>query len=442
MFSYNYSCCNCMNCVFSELLFSVLFSCVVSPPGAVEASALPDSGESAPIEQQHCEQEWGSSLRKDTEPTDNEDNQDLTEQHRSRLSEEELRGLESGHMAEPHTEGSTQGLGALGSDTEETKLIKSDPDLDSPHIADPPRIRPLGFECGPSAAGAEPGSPRTQSGPSLVSDHFKTEDDTLESVYTVEQRTQTLVRDILGNLKTEHITDGTCDLGSELPIDGQCYPESAVLRAGLSGGSDSTLRVECQTSYHRQVCPRPPTPHNSSISSSPPPTHPLVQCRKQHGISFSHAGDRIVHQGIHTAERQYCCAQCGKTFSQSANLKVHQRTHTGERPYPCIKCGKSFSQAASLDVHQRTHTGERPFCCAQCGKSFAQAANLNKHQHIHTGERKFCCAQCGKSFSQASNLNTHQRIHTGERPFCCAQCGKSFTRANSLKLHQRTHTGH
>ncbi|XP_066577903.1 zinc finger protein 782 [Amia ocellicauda] len=416
--------------------------------GAVEAGAVPDSGERAPIEQQHWEQEWDSSLRQDTEPTDTEDNQGLTEQHRSRLSEEELKGLE------PHTEGSTQGLGALGSDTAESKftpkIIKTDPDLDSTHTADLSRIQSLGSECGPSAAGAEPGSPRTQSGPSLVSDHIKTEDDTLESVYTMEPKTQTLVRDALGNIKDsacdlwpELPVGGQCDLGPELPEGGQCDPESAALRTGLSGGSDRAVRGESPSSQRRQLRPRPPRPHTSSSSpSSPPP----LQRRKLHrnrqpqdGKSLTHTGVLSRHPPTHTEERPYPCTQCGKRFIQAQHLKVHQRTHTGERPYPCTQCGKRFIQAEHLKVHQRTHTGEKPYCCTLCGKRFISLTEHIRHQRTHTGERPYCCTQCGKSFSQRYFLKSHQCTHTGERPCSCAQCGKSFRDVADLRRHESTH---
>ncbi|XP_066577993.1 uncharacterized protein LOC136767854 [Amia ocellicauda] len=343
--------------------------------GAVEASALPDSGERAPID---CEQEWGSSLRQDTEPTDTEDNMGLTEQHRSRLSEEELRGLESGHMVDPEV--LPQGLRALGS------------------------------ECGPSAAGVKPGSHRTHCGPSLVPDYIKTEDDTLESVYTMAARTQALFRDTLSNLRAENIIENIYNLGPDLSVGGQCDPESAALRMGLSVGSDSAVRGESSLSLFREQQPGP--------SSSHSPPSPLLPDKQQ--------------------GRHYC-SQCGKTYSNFENFKKHQGIHTAMRPYCCVQCGKSFVQAGDLRLHERIHTGERPYCCGQCGKSFVLAGNLKTHQRVHTGEKPYSCPQCGKRFGLAGNLKAHQRIHTGERPYCCPLCGKSFTELGNYKRHEKTH---
>ncbi|XP_066548509.1 zinc finger protein 135 [Amia ocellicauda] len=401
-------------------------------------------------EQQPCEQEWDFSLKQDPEPIVTEGNQGLSEQPKSRQSQEELAGQESGHTAEPYTEGSTQGLGALGSDTAGSevipKFIKIDPEVDFTHNTDLSMIQSLGSECGPSVAGAEPGST------SLVSDHIKTEDNTLECVYTVEPRTQTPFRDSLHNIKTDNIKDracglgpgvpvaGQCDLGPDLPVAGQCAPQSPALRTGLSGGSDSAVSGENPSSQCRRLRPRLPRPPNSSSSTSSPVLrrkphpHRQPQCRK----SFTGASELIRQH--HTGEKPYSCVQCGKSYSHACTLHKHQRTHTGEKPYSCVQCGKSYSHACTLHKHERTHTGERPYCCAQCGKSFCEAAQLNTHQRIHTGERPYRCVLCGKSFSDASNFNRHRRIHTGEKPYCCAQCGKSFGKADHLSRHQRIHT--
>ncbi|XP_066548455.1 uncharacterized protein LOC136714750 [Amia ocellicauda] len=485
--------------------------------GAVEASVLPDSGERAPVEQQSCEQEWDSSLKQDPEPTATEGNQWLSEQSKSRPSEEKLTGQESGHMAEPHTEGSTQGLRALGSDTAGSMVM---PNLinNNPELA---------------------GSTRTQCGPSLVSDHIKTEDETLESVYAVEPRTQTVFRDALSNLKIENIADSACDLGPEipvagqcdlgpelpvagqcdlgpelpvagqcglgpelpvagqcdlgpelpvarqcglgpelpvagqcglgpelpvagqcglgpelpvagqcglgpeLPVAGQCDPQSAALKTGLSGGSDSAVSWESPSSQCRQLRPRLPRLPSSSSSPSSPlrrgkqrPHH-----QPQSGKDFTGPSALIRQHSTHTGVKSFHCAQCGKSFCQAAHLITHQHTHTGERPFCCVQCGKRFSNASNLNKHKRIHTGERPYCCVQCGKSFIYASNLNAHQRSHTGEKPYCCVQCGKSFAYASNFKAHQRSHTGERPYSCVQCGKRFTYASNLNAHQRIHTG-
>ncbi|XP_066577820.1 uncharacterized protein LOC136767751 [Amia ocellicauda] len=343
----------------------------------------------------------------------------------------------------------------------------------------------------------DPVSTRTQCGPNLVSDHIKTEDDTLESVYTVEPKTQTLTGEKLGNLKSDDTTDSACDLGPELPVGGQCDlwlvggqcdPESAVQKVGLSEERDSARRGESTGTQHRQPCPRPPRPHCSSSSpSSPAPLRSgKLRRQPQGGKSLTHIGVLSRHLCSPTQEGSYQCTQCGKRFNQAENLKNHQHTHTGEkthssssspssptplqsgnlchqpqggksltcigvlsrhppshteeRPYQCTDCGKRFFQAEHLKVHQHTHTGERP-CCTQCGKKFILFSEYIRHQRIHTGERPYLCIHCGKRFAQAGTLKVHLRTHTGEKPYCCSQCGRRFGELSSFHKHQRVHTG-
>ncbi|XP_066577979.1 uncharacterized protein LOC136767846 [Amia ocellicauda] len=361
--------------------------------GAVEASALPDSGERAPIEQQPCEQEWGSSLRQDTEPTDTEDKQGLTDQLGIRQSEEKLIGLESGRRAEPQTEDYTQG----------------------------------------QRAGAELVSTRTQCEPTLLLDHIKIEDD------TAVRATQTPFKDALHDIKPEIVIESICNLPTEPPpVDRQLDPQSTAPRTELCGGSDSAVGAESPSSQRRKLRPRPSTSHTppSRHNRKHRDRHSCSQCEK----TFRDFASFKKHACIQTGEKPFCCTQCGKSFTLEGSLKTHQRIHTGEKPYSCKQCGKRFSHSASLSYHQLIHTGKKPYSCNQCGRSFTLAGTLKTHQRIHTGEKPYCCSHCGKSFSQAGNFKSHLRIHTGEKPYCCPTCGKRFSRTGSLHYHQRVHT--
>ncbi|XP_066571087.1 zinc finger protein 32 [Amia ocellicauda] len=296
--------------------------------GSVEASTLPDSGERTPTEQQHCKQEWGSSLRQDTEPTDTEDKQGLTEQSRGRRSEEELSGLESGHREEPKTEGSTPGRQtesiALGTELSEGS------DRAGRGESPSTQCRPL--------------HPRPSSSHTPPSQQIQKH----QGRHCCSQCGKTFGN--IGSLK-EHLC---------------IHPRKGLYFCSQCGKSFSVLG---SLKSHQRI-------H----------TGEKPYCCSQCGKSFSSLGSHTDHQRIHTGEKPYCCAQCGKSFSKLGNLKRHQSIHSGVKPYCCAQCGKCFSVSGNLKSHQRIHTGEKPYCCSQCGKSFSNLGSFTYHKRFHTGE--------------------------------------------------------
>nr|XP_015195201.1 PREDICTED: zinc finger protein 391-like [Lepisosteus oculatus] len=349
-----------------------------------EASALPDAGERAPFEQQHNEEEWGSSLMQETELTAAEGKEKRSEQHTE--SRQSVEDLDSVPMMKIEPE-------KLKEELSEFNLTEQDIE---PQLIDPAELE------------KEP-----------------------QVIHTAEQHTKGHNGENKSQFQYTEQDHSMEHLQNKRPQHDQRMRKNHSRRC-----SDGVDKLPLRHREEQRFC-------QSSISKPYQHLHTgerpfsCSQCVKR----FRDSSALRVHQRIHTGERPFSCSQCGRSFSQSSHLKRHQRIHTGERPFSCSQCGKSFSASSHLKTHQHIHAGERLFTCSQCGKSFRNSSNLRTHQRIHTGERPFSCIQCGKKFIRINHLQTHQRIHTGERPFSCSQCGKSFSDSSTLRAHQRIHTG-
>ncbi|KAJ8283217.1 hypothetical protein COCON_G00020670 [Conger conger] len=363
----------------------------------------------------------GVCLRQDTETTLPE----LTEQHRIRLKEEELSGLES------ETECAAPGLNTLepecvtahsgvsdGHHTH-TSVIKTEADLGSTHTGDLIKTEsPDGTELGyvthlhPDQTEAEDGgyleAEQNRDLQDIKLVHIKSEDMKRES-------SECLVSDLMNTVK------------NGAGVDQKDWIESSQ-HAGEPKKEDCkkeeiNLSIQCQCGDLNHHCDR---------SSENDPSPNLLNFL-QKKTTYRNKGN------IHIGEKLYKCTSCGKAFNQKYAFNVHMRIHTGEKPYKCTQCDKCFRTKCALNVHLRIHAGEKPYKCTQCEKCFSKIFHLNQHQRIHTGEKPYKCIQCGKCFSQTSALNRHKMIHTGEKAFQCTLCRKCFNIKSNVIIHQHVH---
>ncbi|KYB24765.1 Zinc finger protein 234-like Protein [Tribolium castaneum] len=112
---------------------------------------------------------------------------------------------------------------------------------------------------------------------------------------------------------------------------------------------------------------------------------------------------------------------------------MHNRVHTGEKQNVCKSCGRTFNSVPGLQHHMYFHTGEKPYECKMCDKAYVLAENLKYHMMVHTGEKPYSCPHCDKKSRSKFDMECHIRIHTGEKPFKCDTCSKAFRNPRYLK---------
>ncbi|XP_038834996.1 zinc finger protein 554-like [Salvelinus namaycush] len=309
-----------------------------------ESLRLSVSEDEGPPEQQHCEQEWRTSLQQeDLEPTQIKQEQ---EELWTCQEEEQLQGQEADIIAlkfplcvksKCDQENPLQSLTLPQTQTVENRDSNSKP-VDLPHFVTVTHLKSLDIPCDPP--------------------------DNQNNVYS---HSSAVSSDPVG-LRLLSPFHPSPPLNPNLSMGEHCFKPSTTSRKTLrccDCGETFALKADLQG--------------HVTLAKKRPSECRLCQKRYNSNCKLK-AHVRLCH-----VERPCTCPFCGKTFKLKGHLSRHMRIHTGEKPFTCGDCGKSFIQKGDLRRHVLTHTGEKPFSCGDCGKSFNRKGNLNLHILTHTG---------------------------------------------------------
>ncbi|KAJ8283215.1 hypothetical protein COCON_G00020650, partial [Conger conger] len=255
----------------------------------------------------------GVCLRQDTETTLPE----LTEQHRIRMKEEELSGLES----ETETESAAPGLNTL------------EPECVTAHSGEMHFCTPLS-------------SSMMQAGVCLRQDTETTLPELTE---------QHRIR-----LKEEELSGLESETECAAPGLNTLEPECVTAHSGVSDVHQT------DTSWIKTEADLGSTHTGDLIKTESPERTELGYVTHLHPDQIKTEADdgghykvepitRSCHKKVLSNEKAYKCAQCGKGFFSKPSLNMHLRIHMDEKPCKCTQCGKCFSRMYFLNRHLKSH---------------------------------------------------------------------------------------
>ena len=138
-------------------------------------------------------------------------------------------------------------------------------------------------------------------------------------------------------------------------MDGSTPSPPQPQSSHTSGGASNT----------KQITSQPPTPHNSTTSTTPT----VAPTRTRSGGKGN------------TGNKKWQCMFCGIMVSSKFYLSSHvNAVHTRTRVYPCELCGKVFYSHGAQRIHKlRNHWVEKRHKCPHCSQLFVLPFEMRQH---------------------------------------------------------------
>eukprot|EP01083_Nonionella_stella_P012036 34193_1 len=144
-----------------------------------------------------------------------------------------------------------------------------------------------------------------------------------------------------------------------------------------------------------------------------------------------------------------CCEECSKIFANHSLLRKHRQKHIKLHrcSFPLI-CDKSFSNKRDRIIHEKIHSAQKDEICKFCFAKFVHPSTLKKHiKYVHSNgddPNPFICKKCNKTFSRKESLQRHLHSHLKREKrrliycnHCDTSCSKGFVSISNLNRHQR-----
>lgn len=148
-------------------------------------------------------------------------------------------------------------------------------------------------------------------------------------------------------------------------------------------------------------------------------------------------GTLILHQRVHTGERQYLCAHFGRGFMTSGTFNFpYTYSYWGETIHLFNMWEEIYPTAITNTPPQDAYRREIILTvCSVCRNTFYSSGALLVHSWTHTVKCPHSCQLCGKMFRMSWMLMMQRRTHTGRAPILLLSLWKTLHLKSALRWH-------